>query len=105
MTTWPPRPASIIGGTKHSRTLIGPIRLTSIIFCQSLWRRRSIVPQVEIPAMFITTSMLPCVAVDSRGEGDDRVVVGDVGDRRRSRPGRPRRSISATTSSSSAGCR
>ncbi len=58
----PPRPASIIGGTKHSRTLIGPIRLTSTIFCQWLCSRRSIAPQVETPAMFITTSMLPWAA-------------------------------------------
>ncbi len=36
-------------------------------------------PQVETPAMFITTSMLPCGGVDLLGERDDRVVVGDVG--------------------------
>ena len=57
---WPPRRASIIGGTKHSSTLIGPSRSTSIIFSPvARGRSRSILPQVETPAMFITTSMLP----------------------------------------------
>ena len=34
LTTWPPRRASIIGGTRYSSTAIGPIRFTSITRCQ-----------------------------------------------------------------------
>src|SRR5256714_224803 len=58
-TTWPPRPALIIAGTKDSSTWIGPIRLTSTTrrhwSCESL----STVPQTAMPAMFITMSTLP----------------------------------------------
>ena len=59
---WPPRRASIIGGTKHSSTLIGPIRSISIVRRQCSCSSCSILPQVEIPAMFITTSMLGTIA-------------------------------------------
>ena len=51
-----------MSGTKLSSTLIGPIRSISTARRQWSWSRRSIAPQIEIPATFITTSMLPWAA-------------------------------------------
>ena len=75
---WPPRPASIIGGTKHSSTLIGPTRLTSIICCQSLCSKLVDRPPGGDAGDVHHHVHAAVGGVDLRGQRDDGVVVADV---------------------------
>ncbi len=86
MTTCPPRPASIIGGTKHSSTLIGPIRLTSIICCQCAVLEPLDRPPGRDPGDVHHHVHAAVGGVDLLREGDDRLVVGDVGGGRMADP-------------------
>ncbi len=77
----PPRPASIIGGTKHSSTLIGPIRSISIVRRQwSMFELLDFAPGRD-PGDVHDDVHAGRDRVHFRGEGDHRLVVGDVGRR------------------------